>query len=197
VQRQQRHTGASRACATSPAKLPARVVLLPPQGIPAPDHRAAEVHAASRPAKRRSAIAFASAVRDAAQWLRGDEYMTLTRLTARCAEESDQGVSRLRARCAWAGMVRPASAVYLACRDAGKPDLRSFGAPDGAVAIPNTRGGAGEGGAARYRGEERYCKHDTLLSHVTSREKRRPDVMRLTLVGAMKPPVPRSLLTGG
>lgn len=74
--------------------------------------------------------------------------------SGRPPHKPNESVTRLLGTCGWARLVRSTGAVDFSRRDACEPDTRSFGAPDGSVAIPNMRRCASEG-LARWNNSNR------------------------------------------
>ena len=111
---------------------------IPSQSPATPDHSARQVtrpggHAPS--CRPRTASA---ALRPAGHGRASDQNMSLPGNTGWSAEQLHQGIARLFSRSTRAGMVWPAGAVHFTRCDTRQANARSFGAPDRAVAIPNT-----------------------------------------------------------
>lgn len=122
-----------------------------------PDHRAGQVHAASRPAPGRSARTFAITFRPAVQRPTPHQHMAVAADARRFADQADQRIARRTATSARAGVPALARLINFARGNAGEPNLRPFRAPDRAIAIPHRRRRAGKGLARRdeRHGEER------------------------------------------
>jgi len=89
-------------------------------------------------------------------------------------------------------MARTATAIHLARRNARETHVRSFGAPDRPVAIPDRDRRAGEDLAGRNdRGEKEQAEHNPALMPTTDRFKH-PDRTRAPKRGAKRPPKTRS-----
>jgi len=91
-----------------------------------------------------------------------DQDVTFTRSAACAAQDPDQMIACRSTAGGWTGMPRLALPIDLARGDTGEADLGAFRAPDRAVAVPDARGSANEGGAGRHDGGEE-CKHQLGL----------------------------------
>ncbi len=140
--------------------------MAPPVPIPSkspttPDHSAGQVAGLGRSAPCCRPRTSCAALRPAGHGRASDQNMSLAGNTGWSAEQLHQGIARLFSRSTRAGMVWPAGAVHFTRCDTRQANAWSFGAPDRAIAIPNTGWRAGEGFACGRSGGGRSKEQNT------------------------------------
>ena len=135
-------------------------IFVPARSIAALQHRAGQIARSRRGAEGGGAVAAGPAARDAAHNRPANEDMARPVPPLRFPEQTDEMIAcgdRVGIR---TGMPRTAAAVHFARGDPGKADMRTLGAPDRSIAIPDRDGCAGEGLAGRDdRGEQEQAEH--------------------------------------
>ena len=137
------------------------------------DHGAGEIGSAWQTAPGRCPVASCRTFGPAGQPWSSHHDMPRRNRPARATENIDERVARFDRRGIGAGLVGPAGAVHFARGDPGDADMRAFGAPDRAIAIPDMRRRTGEAlpGGNDRSGEK--CKHWQVPSAARGRTKER------------------------
>lgn len=136
-------------------------VPIPSQSPATPDHCAGQVARPGGHAPSCCPGATGTALGPAGHGGTFDQDVSLSGDTNRAPDQLDQSIACLFSRSTRAGMVRPAGAVHLARCDTRQANAWSFGAPDRAIAIPNTGWRAREGFACGRSGGGRSKEQNT------------------------------------
>ena len=135
-------------------------IFVPARGEAAPNHRTGNIAGTGRCAESGGAGAAGPAARQTAHGRSADEDMSRPVPPLRLSEQADQMIARRDRIGVRTGMPRTATAVHLARGDAGKTDMRAFGAPDRPIAVPDRDRCAGEGLAGGNNGgEQEQAEH--------------------------------------
>lgn len=136
-------------------------VSIPPQHPSTLDHRARYISALRRGAPGGGPRSTGPTHRGAAQGRTANQNMTLGTVPGRTPQTADQGVARIDGAGIRARLVRVAGAVHLPSGNARQTNVRTFRAPDWAVAIPDPDRSAGECLTRR----DNCCREENEVDH--------------------------------
>lgn len=135
-------------------------ISVPAKRKPALHHGAVDVAGAGRGAKGCRARSTGAAAGPAAESRTANENMARPVSAPGLAEQGHQMIARRDGISTGTGMSGTAAAVHLARGDSRQADMRPFGAPNRAIAVPHGDGRAGESLTGWYdRGEQNETKH--------------------------------------
>lgn len=132
-------------------------IAIPAKNRPRADHGAGEIGARRQAAPGGCPAASGRPFGAAGQPRTSNDDMTCRDGAARPAQQAYQRITGFYRRGRGAGLVGAACAIHFARRDPRDAEMRSLGAPDGAIAVPDMGGRAGEGLPG---GDDRGGKND-------------------------------------